>query len=59
MMASRPEIESARLNMLEARKMLEDYENLKGIISCAEHTTLTHVFNKAAQTYLKLSAHQR
>ena len=59
MMASRPEIESARLNMLEARKVLEDYESLKGIISCAEHTTLTREFDKAAQTYLRLSEHQR
>ena len=55
----RNNIESARLRMLEARKALEDYERLKGAASSPEHTTLIRVFTKAAQTYLKLSAHQR
>ena len=58
-MASRHDIESARLSMLEARKALEDYERLKGVASCYEHTRLTQAFTKATQTYLKLSASQR
>ena len=59
MMASRHDIESARLSMLEARKALEDYETLKGFVSSCEHTRLTQVFTKATETYLKLSASQR
>jgi hypothetical protein len=58
-MVSPHEIESARLNMLEARKALEDYERLKGFVSCIEHTRLTQAFTKASETYLKLSASQR
>jgi uncharacterized protein YktA (UPF0223 family) len=58
-MASRHDIESARLSMLEARKALEDYERFKGVASCCEHTRLTQAFTKATQTYLKLSASQR
>jgi hypothetical protein len=59
MMASRHDIEFASLSMLKARKALEDYEALKGFTSSCEHTRLIQVFNKAAQTYLKLSASQR
>ena len=59
MMVSSQEIESARLNMVETRKVLEDYETLKGYVSSTEHTRLIQVFNKATQTYLKLSACQR
>ena len=58
-MASRHEIESARLRMLEARKALEDYETLKGVTSSSKHTILTQIFAKATETYLKLSASQR
>ena len=58
-MASPHEIESARLNMLEARRALEDYERLKGFVSSIEHTRLTQAFTKASETYLKLSASQR
>jgi hypothetical protein len=58
-MASPHEIESARLNMLEARKALEGYERLKGFVSSIEHTRLTQAFTKASETYLKLSASQR
>lgn len=58
-MASRHDIESARLSMLEARKALEDYETLKGFVSSCEHTRLTQLFTRATQTYLKLSASQR
>jgi hypothetical protein len=58
-MASRHDIESARLSMLEARKALENHEMLEGFASTAEHTRLTQVFTKATQTYLTLSATQR
>ena len=58
-MASRHEIESARLTMLEARKALEDYETLKGFTTSLQHKTLSRVFDKATQTYLELSASQR
>jgi len=58
-MAPRQEIESARLHMLEARKVLEDYESLKGFVSSGEHMRLSQVFTRATATYLKISAHQR
>ena len=58
-MASRQDIESARLSMLEARKALADFETLQGFVSSIEHTRLTQVFTKASETYLKLSASQR
>ena len=45
--------------MLEARKALEDYENLKGVVSCGEHTRLMEAFTKATETYLELSKNQR
>ena len=58
-MESQQAIESARLTMLEARKALEDCEALQGFNYSYEHARLTRVFNKATQTYLKLSASQR
>ena len=58
-MASRHDIESAKLRMLEARKALEDYETLQGYVYSGEHTKLTQVFTKATETYLKLSESQR
>ena len=58
-MASRHDLESARLSMLEARKAIEDYEKLKGVVSSYEHTRLTQAFTKATETYLKLSASQQ
>jgi hypothetical protein len=59
MIDSRPDIKSARLSMLEARKALEDYEILKGTAWCCEHKRLIQVFTKATGTYLRLSANQR
>ena len=59
MIYPRHDIECARLTMLEARKVLEDYETLKGVASSSEHSILTRVFTKATQTYLRLSASQR
>ena len=58
-MAAPHEIESARLNMLEARMALEDYERLHGAAWSLEHTSLAQAFTKATSTYLKLSASQR
>jgi hypothetical protein len=58
-MASPHDIESARLSMLEARKALEDYETLKGFVSCSEHIRLIQAFTIATKTYLRLSAGQR
>ena len=58
-MASRLVIETSRLNMLEARTALEDYERLYGVASSLEHRTLAQAFTKATMTYLRLSASQR
>jgi hypothetical protein len=58
-MASPDEIESARLNMREARMALEDYERLHGVDSTLEHRSLAQEFTKASMTYLRLSASQR
>jgi hypothetical protein len=58
-MDSANDVGSAKLSMLEARKVLDDYENLKGFASSCEHTKLAQIFSKAAETYLRLSASQR
>ncbi len=58
-MASPPHVESARLNMLEARKALEDHEKLNGFVASGEHTKLIQVFTKATDIYLRLSASER
>jgi hypothetical protein len=58
-MASPHEIESAKHSMLEARKVLEDYEKAKGFAFSCEHKRLTRAFTTATNTYLKLSAKQR
>ena len=47
MTASPDDIESARLSMLEARKVLADYETFKGVESSCEHMRLIQVFTKA------------
>ena len=36
--------------MLEARKVLEDYETLKGFVSTCEHMGLSQEFTKATET---------
>ena len=58
-MVSRLDIETSRLNMLEARMALEDNERLHGAPWSLEHTRLTQAFTKATSAYLKLSASQR
>ena len=52
-------VESARLNMLEARKALEDYETLNGFASSPDHKNQVQAFSSATEAYLKLSASQR
>jgi len=58
-MAFPHDVESARLNMLEARKALEDHEKLKGFVASREHTKLIQVFTKATDIYLRLAAVER
>ena len=58
MMASH-EIESARLNMLEARKALDDYEWINSYASAGQHTRLTQIFTKASRTYLACFIRER
>ena len=55
----RDNIESARLSMMEARKALEGYETFKGCAISGERVKLIQVFNRATNTYLRLSASQR
>ena len=59
MRASPHDIESARLSMLEARKVLEIHESLKGVASSCEHMRLVKAFAETTKAYLKLSANQR
>jgi hypothetical protein len=58
-MASRQDIESARLIMMKARTALDTHEMLKGVTPSSEHTRLTRAFTETTKTYLKLSATQR
>lgn len=52
-------MESARLNMLEARKALEHYEELKGVASDLEHKKLVRAFTEATELYLMLSSKKK
>jgi hypothetical protein len=45
--------------MLEARKVFEDYETLKGFLYFGGHKMPTRIFTKATDTYLRLWASQR
>jgi len=49
------EVESARVQMVEVRMALDDYETLHGHASSAGHSRLTKQFNQAANTYLRMS----
>jgi hypothetical protein len=51
-MASRHDIESARLSMLKARKALEVYEAIMGFAWSCEQTRLNQGFTDAIGTYL-------
>jgi hypothetical protein len=55
MMASREEIESARLIMLDARKALEEYQDAKGFAVTPELKRMAQAFAKAAEVYRTLS----
>ncbi len=59
LLPSHHDIESARLNMLEARKALADYEALNGFGSSAERLKLIQEFTRVSNTYLRLSANQK
>jgi len=53
------EAEAAKLRMLEARKALEDHEELKGTAGSSEYTRVTKAFAKATRDYLALSKFER
>jgi hypothetical protein len=55
-MASSLVIETSRLNMMETRRALEDYERLHGLAWTLEHRRLAEEFTRATMTYLRLSA---
>ena len=54
-MASRSEIEDAKLKMLEARRVLEEYEARKNAKNNKVHAILRSAFERACSKYLKLS----
>ena len=49
------EVEAAKLQMMKARKALENYEKLKGHSASTEHMRLIKVFATSAKTYLRVS----
>ncbi|HEX5412555.1 MAG TPA: hypothetical protein VFZ27_11955 [Terriglobia bacterium] len=49
------EVEAAKAQMMNARKALEDYENLNGHGSCTEHMKLVQAFANSAKVYLRVS----
>ena len=49
------EVEAARLQMMKARKALENYEKLKGHSASTEHMKLIKVFANSAKIYLRVS----
>jgi hypothetical protein len=59
MMASRHDIEFARLSMLKARRALEVYETIMGFAWSREQTRLNQGFTSAIGTYLMLLASRR
>lgn len=44
----------AKLNMLETRKVLDEYEMTHGDAGSPEHQKLEREFSKATETYLRL-----
>jgi len=51
--------ELAKLNMLEARKALDEYEVTHGCGGSPEHKRLEREFSKATETYLRLLEEER
>lgn len=49
------QVEAARVQMMNARKALEDYEKLNGVASSIEHMKLVRVFANTAKVYLRVS----
>jgi hypothetical protein len=49
------EVEAARVQMMNARKALEDYEKVKGHVASIEHMRLIRVFANSAKIYLRVS----
>ena len=58
-MVSRHDIECARLNMLEARKALDEYEVTYGYGRSPELQRLEREFSKATETYLRFLEEER
>lgn len=54
-MVNPAEVKAARVQMLNARKALENYEKLKGHAASTEHTRLIKVFANTAKIYLRVS----
>lgn len=50
------DVESARLSMMEARRVLEEYEARKDASSSKIHAILRNAFQKATHKYLRLSS---
>ena len=54
-MESRSEVESARLSMMEARRILEEYESQRDAMDPKVHSILIRTFQDASTKYLRLS----
>jgi hypothetical protein len=52
-------LELAKLNMLEARKALDEYEVTHGYGGSPEHQRLEREFSKATETYLRVLEEER
>jgi hypothetical protein len=49
------EVEAAKVQMMNAREALEDYEKAKGHAASIEHMRLIRVFANSAKIYLRVS----
>ena len=54
-MFSPDELKAATVEMIKARKVLEDYEKTHGYAQSEEHARLSRNFNKFAESYLVMS----
>ena len=55
MMVHPAEVEAAKVQMMMARKALEEYEKLYGHASSTEHMRLVKAFANSAKLYLRVS----
>ena len=53
------DLELAKLNLLEARKALDEYEVTHGYGGSPEHQRLEREFSKATETYLRILEEER